>query len=176
TGSGCSRNPRAVSISRNNCANGSRRRPSRRAACGSRSISTRRTFFEPRKRGASIADLRSGSCICRAVVRVSSCCAAFRAVLAKLLIFQRARRLRARSKNPAPVNALRRALRGRRGAATCCAMNELKSQDRIVGGMAGRYATALFDLARDTGTLDAVAADLDALAALLAQSPELRQL
>jgi F-type H+-transporting ATPase subunit delta len=55
-------------------------------------------------------------------------------------------------------------------------MNELKSQDRIVGGMAGRYATALFELARDTGTLDAVAADLDALAALLAQSPELRQL
>jgi F-type H+-transporting ATPase subunit delta len=55
-------------------------------------------------------------------------------------------------------------------------MNQLKTQNRIVGGMAGRYATALFELARDTGTLDEVAADLDALAALTAQSPELQYL
>jgi len=56
-----------------------------------------------------------------------------------------------------------------------CAMDE-QTQDRIVGGMAGRYATALFELARDAGTLDSVAADLDALAALIAQSPDLARL
>jgi F-type H+-transporting ATPase subunit delta len=53
-------------------------------------------------------------------------------------------------------------------------MNEARTEDRIVGGMAGRYATALFELARDTATLDEVAADLDALAALIAQNPELQ--
>jgi F-type H+-transporting ATPase subunit delta len=55
-------------------------------------------------------------------------------------------------------------------------MSELKTQDRIVGGMAGRYASALFELARDTAAIDAVAADLDALAALIAQSPDLARL
>jgi F-type H+-transporting ATPase subunit delta len=55
-------------------------------------------------------------------------------------------------------------------------MDELKTQDRIVGGMAARYATALFELARDSGAADAVAADLDALAALIAQSPDLARL
>jgi F-type H+-transporting ATPase subunit delta len=53
-------------------------------------------------------------------------------------------------------------------------MNEPKAQNRIVGGMAGRYATALFELARDTGTLDEVAADLDALATLIAQNLDLQ--
>jgi F-type H+-transporting ATPase subunit delta len=42
--------------------------------------------------------------------------------------------------------------------------------------MAGRYATALFELARDTGAVDAVAADLEALAALIAQSPDFARL
>jgi len=55
-------------------------------------------------------------------------------------------------------------------------MNQPETQDRIVGGMAGRYATALFELARDTGAIDKVAADLDALAALIAQSPDLARL
>ncbi len=55
-------------------------------------------------------------------------------------------------------------------------MDELKTQDRIVGGMAGRYASALFELARETSAIDAVAADLDALAALIAQSPDLARL
>lgn len=40
--------------------------------------------------------------------------------------------------------------------------------------MAGRYATALFDLAEDQDNLDAVANDLDALDAMLAESGELR--
>jgi len=56
-----------------------------------------------------------------------------------------------------------------------CAMDD-ETQDRIVGGMAGRYATALFELACDAGTLDAVAADLDALAALIAESADLARL
>jgi F-type H+-transporting ATPase subunit delta len=55
-------------------------------------------------------------------------------------------------------------------------MDEAQSQDRIVGGMAGRYASALFELAREGGAIDAVAADLEALAALIAQSPDLARL
>ena len=55
-------------------------------------------------------------------------------------------------------------------------MTEFKTQGRVVGGMAGRYATALFELARDTGTIDEVTTDLDQLAALIAQSPELQGL
>jgi F-type H+-transporting ATPase subunit delta len=55
-------------------------------------------------------------------------------------------------------------------------MDEPKTQDRIVGGMAGRYATALFELARESGALDEVTADLDALAALIAESPDLARL
>ena len=39
--------------------------------------------------------------------------------------------------------------------------------------MAGRYATALFELARDERAMDAVATDLDALAALIGQNPDL---
>ena len=42
--------------------------------------------------------------------------------------------------------------------------------------MAGRYATALFELARDEKAVDSVKADLDALDALLAQSDDLRRL
>src|SRR5436305_664215 len=48
------------------------------------------------------------------------------------------------------------------GPDQCCAMAEAQTQDRIVGGMAGRYATALFELARDERAMDAVATDLDA--------------
>ena len=62
------------------------------------------------------------------------------------------------------------------GPDQCCAMNEAQTQDRIVGGMAGRYAAALFELARETSAIDAVAADLDALAALITQSPDLARL
>jgi F-type H+-transporting ATPase subunit delta len=60
-------------------------------------------------------------------------------------------------------------------AENVCAMTE-QSQDRIVGGVAGRYATALFELARDSGALDEVTADLDALAALITESPDLSRL
>lgn len=43
-------------------------------------------------------------------------------------------------------------------------------------GLAQRYASALFDLARERDALDAVAADLDRLEAMLAESRELERL
>ncbi|CAN5643225.1 F0F1 ATP synthase subunit delta [soil metagenome] len=46
----------------------------------------------------------------------------------------------------------------------------------MTAGVAGRYATALFELGRENGTLDKVEADLAALEAALAESPDLRQL
>ncbi len=42
--------------------------------------------------------------------------------------------------------------------------------------MAGRYATALFDLARETNAVDAVKADLERFDALIADNPDLRRL
>jgi F-type H+-transporting ATPase subunit delta len=46
----------------------------------------------------------------------------------------------------------------------------------IVAGMAGRYATALFELARDNKAVDAVKTDLDRFNALLTESPDLERL
>jgi len=48
--------------------------------------------------------------------------------------------------------------------------------DTIVSGMAGRYATALFELADEAGAIDSVKADLDRLAALIAESADLARL
>ena len=42
--------------------------------------------------------------------------------------------------------------------------------------MAGRYATALFDLARETNAIDAVKADLERFDALVVESPDLSRL
>jgi F-type H+-transporting ATPase subunit delta len=49
-------------------------------------------------------------------------------------------------------------------------------EDPIVAGMAGRYAGALFELAREARTVDGVKGDLDRFAALLAESPDLQRL
>ena len=46
----------------------------------------------------------------------------------------------------------------------------------IQASLSGRYATALFELARDERALDAVSNDLDALTAALSESAELRVL
>jgi F-type H+-transporting ATPase subunit delta len=46
----------------------------------------------------------------------------------------------------------------------------------VVSGVAGRYASALFDLAREQRAIDAVAADLDRFDALLQESPDLQRL
>jgi F-type H+-transporting ATPase subunit delta len=52
----------------------------------------------------------------------------------------------------------------------------MASEDTIVSGVAGRYATALFDLARDGNAIDAVKADLERFDALMAESADLRRL
>ena len=45
-----------------------------------------------------------------------------------------------------------------------------------VSGVAGRYATALFELARDEKSLDSVKADLDRFDAMIAESTDLERL
>ena len=52
----------------------------------------------------------------------------------------------------------------------------MASEEPIVSGMAGRYATALFELALDTKSVDAVKADLDSFDRLIADSSDLRRL
>ena len=52
----------------------------------------------------------------------------------------------------------------------------MAGEGSIVSGMAGRYAIALFELARDTNALDAVQADLASFDGLLAESPDLARL
>jgi F-type H+-transporting ATPase subunit delta len=49
-------------------------------------------------------------------------------------------------------------------------------EEPIISGMAGRYATALFELALDNKAVDAVKADLDRFDALVAESEDLRRL
>ncbi len=46
--------------------------------------------------------------------------------------------------------------------------------ENIVSGMAGRYAAALFSLAKDSRSIDAVAADLKAFDAMVQASPDLQ--
>ncbi|MGQ3672399.1 F0F1 ATP synthase subunit delta [Xanthobacter sp. TB0136] len=48
--------------------------------------------------------------------------------------------------------------------------------ETIVSGMAGRYATALFELAEAAGAIDTVKADLDRLSAMIAESADLTRL
>ncbi|MFZ5608161.1 MAG: F0F1 ATP synthase subunit delta [Pseudomonadota bacterium] len=52
----------------------------------------------------------------------------------------------------------------------------MSAQAASVSGLAGRYATALFDLARENDALDPLAADLDALHQMLEASADLRRL
>ena len=52
----------------------------------------------------------------------------------------------------------------------------MAAAEPIVSGMAGRYATALFDLARETNAIDAVKADLERFNGLAAESPDLTRL
>jgi len=48
--------------------------------------------------------------------------------------------------------------------------------ETFVSGVAGRYATALFELAREAGAIDAVKADLDRFSAMIADSADLQRL
>ena len=52
----------------------------------------------------------------------------------------------------------------------------MASEDTTVSGMAGRYARALFELALDAKSVDAVKADIDTFAALIEDSADLRRL
>jgi F-type H+-transporting ATPase subunit delta len=52
----------------------------------------------------------------------------------------------------------------------------LAAEEPIVSGMAGRYATALFDLASETNAIDAVKADLERFDVLVADSADLTRL
>ena len=52
----------------------------------------------------------------------------------------------------------------------------MAGEDPTTSGMAGRYATALFELAREEKAVDAVKADLDQFDALVAGNPDLQRL
>ncbi|MEL6289851.1 MAG: F0F1 ATP synthase subunit delta [Pseudomonadota bacterium] len=52
----------------------------------------------------------------------------------------------------------------------------MASNSSLTTGMAGRYANALFELARDNGALDAVASDLESFHNLLDESEDLQRL
>ncbi|NOZ42351.1 MAG: F0F1 ATP synthase subunit delta [Alphaproteobacteria bacterium] len=51
--------------------------------------------------------------------------------------------------------------------------SKIVAENLIISGLAGRYAVALFDLAKETATLDNTAQDVATLAALLAESEDL---
>ena len=52
----------------------------------------------------------------------------------------------------------------------------MAGQEPILEGMAGRYASALFELARDSNALDQVGSDLKALSSFIAESDDLTRL
>lgn len=52
----------------------------------------------------------------------------------------------------------------------------VSSSASLTSGVAGRYATALFQIAKDAKDLDKVEADLNAVETALADSPELREM
>ncbi len=54
--------------------------------------------------------------------------------------------------------------------------SNIVSENLTISGLAGRYAMALFDLGKETKSLDKVAKDMATLAALLQESADLRSL
>lgn len=52
----------------------------------------------------------------------------------------------------------------------------MAAEDPSVSGVSGRYATALFELARDQKSVDSIQSDLDRFEAMLADSADLRRL
>ncbi len=52
----------------------------------------------------------------------------------------------------------------------------MSSSASLTSGVAGRYATALFEIAKESKALDKVEADILGLEAALAESPELREM
>jgi F-type H+-transporting ATPase subunit delta len=54
--------------------------------------------------------------------------------------------------------------------------DDVAAEEPIISGMAGRYATALFELALESDGVDAAKADLDRFDALMDESDDLRRL
>ncbi|MEM6539183.1 MAG: F0F1 ATP synthase subunit delta [Pseudomonadota bacterium] len=52
----------------------------------------------------------------------------------------------------------------------------MAAADTMTSGVAGRYASALFDLAKTAGSTDSVATNLGALSGLIAESADLKQM
>lgn len=52
----------------------------------------------------------------------------------------------------------------------------MSAEDTIVSGVAGRYATALFELAEEAGAIDQVAGELDQVGKLIDESEDLTRL
>jgi F-type H+-transporting ATPase subunit delta len=74
-------------------------------------------------------------------------------------------------------NGLAPSVRGGAGPAELSGRDiNVAGEQGIVSGMAGRYGTALFELALEGNTIDAVRTDLDRFDALIAGSPELTRL
>src|SRR5215471_209949 len=57
-----------------------------------------------------------------------------------------------------------------------CPREPVAGEEPIISGMAGRYATALFELALEGNAVDAVKADLARFDALVAGSADLKRL
>ena len=62
------------------------------------------------------------------------------------------------------------------GKTTCWSIEHVENSGGIQASLAGRYATALFGLARDEMQIDAVTRSLDTLEQAVAESPDLRTL
>jgi len=106
-------------------------------------------------------------------------CAAIPAVLANLR-FDWAALTPAFPKNPSP-HTFSRACASTRGRFACGNSTKpfgepVAGEYPIDSGMAGRYATALFELALETGAVDSVLADLKRFDALLDESADLTRL
>jgi len=72
------------------------------------------------------------------------------------------------------VSLSRGAWRAKKQAVT--SRRTVAGEEPIISGMAGRYATALFELALDNKAVDAVKADLETFDRLIAENPDLARL
>jgi F-type H+-transporting ATPase subunit delta len=96
-------------------------------------------------------------------------------IFAGLGPLREALRKRNSSKNSSGLASLSRgAWRARQQALT--SRRKVASEEPIVSQMAGRYATALFELALDNKAVDAVKADLEKFDRLIAESPDFARL
>ena len=99
----------------------------------------------------------------------------YHAIFAGLGPLREALRKRNSSKNSSGLASLSRgAWRAKKQAFT--SRRKVAGEEPIISGMAGRYATALFELALDNKAVDAVKADLETFDRLIAENPDLTRL